>query len=39
MTPGIPVGHLVLALVYQDQGRYDQAIASLQKGAEADRAY
>jgi tetratricopeptide (TPR) repeat protein len=36
MAPGFPFGPFVLGLVYQDQGKYDQAIATLKRAADAD---
>jgi tetratricopeptide (TPR) repeat protein len=36
MASWFPPGHFVLGLVYQDKGMYDQAIAAIQKAADAD---
>jgi pentatricopeptide repeat protein len=34
MAPAFPPGHFILAQVYKDQGRYEEAIAAVQKAAE-----
>jgi TolB-like protein/Flp pilus assembly protein TadD len=39
MAPRFPPGHFILAMVYKDQGKYEDAVAALQKAAEASPAY
>jgi eukaryotic-like serine/threonine-protein kinase len=35
MQPNYPVGHYIAGLIHQDQGRHEEAIASISKAAEA----
>ena len=39
MAPAFPPGHFVLAKIYEDQGKYEEAIAALGKVAEVSPAY